>query len=178
MPLMGGDLTLGTYVDVLRRLRVIVAAWETHLAANSHWFPASFIAERNRLPLIIRDLEVLSVSGLDAGRCEIPSLRGRAELMGAMYVMEGSRLGGQLIARHVEKVLGLEPGHGTCYFRGFGNETGRMWTEFLERLRDIIPEEETQDVIAGAKKMFGAFGDWMTSLTNDAGSRNGKSTSR
>ena len=51
-------------------------------------------------------------------------MRDDATLLGAMYVMEGSTLGGQLIARHVELVLGLTAGQGNAHFRGHNERTG------------------------------------------------------
>ncbi len=161
MPLMEDGLTRESYVEVLTRLRSIVSAWEAGVAASPERPPDGFVRERNRLALLVEDLETLTGGDSVLDGCELPVFRGRAELMGAMYVMEGSRLGGQLIARHVERVLSLGPGEGTSYFRGFGERTGVMWKEFMERLREDVADEETDAVIAGAKTMFGVFGAWM-----------------
>ena len=54
----------------------------------------------------------------------------RSIFLGRMYVMEGSTLGGQYIARHVEETLGLSSGEGNSYFRGYGEATGERWREF------------------------------------------------
>jgi heme oxygenase len=75
--------------------------------------------------------------------------------------MEGSTLGGQLIARHVELVLGLTAGQGNAYFRGHNERTGQLWKEFCDALRTKVPDGETAAVIAAAKAMFGVFGAWM-----------------
>jgi heme oxygenase len=162
MPLIDDGLTPDTYVAILSRLASIVAAWEVWVAASPDRPPTAFIAERNRFPLILLDLEELGVDNLAVEKCELPPLKNYAQLMGAMYVMEGSRLGGQLIARHVEKVLALKKGQGTSYFRGFDERTGRMWSEFVDHLRQQIPDSDTEEVIIGAKAMFGTFGAWMT----------------
>jgi heme oxygenase len=143
------------------RLRPTVAAWERSLALRSDLPSGSFVAERNRLPFLLQDLAALSAPNTDIPDFELPQFDGYAQLMGAMYVMEGSRLGGQLIARHVEQVLTFDPGIATNYFRGVGDRTGRMWKEFLEALERSIPDSETEEVILGAKKMFTAFGDCM-----------------
>ena len=76
-----------------------------------------------------------------------------------MYVMEGSRLGGQFIARHIDSLFPQVSA--THYFRGFKSKTGPMWKEFLSLLEQQIPEQDAADVIAGARLMFAAFGDWM-----------------
>jgi heme oxygenase len=79
--------------------------------------------------------------------------------------MEGSRLGGQSIARHAEKVLALKPGEGTGYFRGFAEHTGKRWNEFLALLREDIPEHQSAHVITGAKAMFAAVREHLQKTT-------------
>jgi heme oxygenase len=161
MPLMDDNLTLDVYVATLRRLRSIVAAWEACLTASPDRPGDALVADRIRLPLLVSDIEALSADHSVAETCELPAFENQGQLIGAMYVMEGSRLGGQLIARHVEKVFDLPERHGTSFFRGFGAQTGPMWSEFVAHLRQEVSESQTNDVIVGAKKMFGAFGVWM-----------------
>ena len=81
----------------------------------------------------------------------------RAALLGAMYVVEGSTLGGQYIARHVEAVLGLAPGQGDAYFRGHREKTGSLWREILAEIA-AVPDEEASEVIETARRVFGVFG--------------------
>jgi heme oxygenase len=161
---MDPGLTREAYLRVLERLQPIIATWETYLALAPGLPDGSFRSERNRLPLLVQDLEFLRGSGgraADEQACVLPVLDGNAQWMGAMYVMEGSRLGGQLIARHVEETLSLAPGEATRYFRGFGDRTGPMWKEFVQRLQQDVPDGETEEAILGAKKMFATFGAWM-----------------
>ena len=75
--------------------------------------------------------------------------------------MEGSTLGGQTIARHVERVLELNAGQGDSYFRGHGENTGRMWKEFCQVQQTRVPDRETGAVVEAAKAMFQVFGSWM-----------------
>ena len=82
-------------------------------------------------------------------------------LLGAMYVMEGSTLGGQFIARHVEHVLHLKKGLGNSYFVGHGDLTGSMWKSFCDLLANKVSDEDTGAVIQGARNMFVTFGEWM-----------------
>jgi heme oxygenase len=164
MPLLGDGLNREAYARVLERLHSIVAAWETHLPIHPQRPDAALIAERNRLPLLECDLDFLGAKSNVPATCDLPDLSNHAQLMGAMYVMEGSRLGGQFIARHVEKALDFAPGEGTGYFRGFGERTGPMWKDFLNHLTSEIPDSQTEEVIVGAKKMFATFGTWMQGL--------------
>ncbi|HEY0760400.1 MAG TPA: biliverdin-producing heme oxygenase [Acidisarcina sp.] len=180
VPLMGADLTLDTYLSVMRRMYGIVVAWEEYAAARAPSWMQPMLAERSRRQLLEEDLRFFGVQpgrqltgGVPAGPADVAlpglALPGLAlagfetesQLLGAMYVMEGSRLGGLHIARHVESVLGLTPGRGDSYFRGRAEGTGAMWKEFLDVLRTRVPEAQADQAIFAARAMFRAFGEWM-----------------
>jgi len=161
IPLMTEDLDTGRYVAVLEQLYGIVAAWEELLAEVSPDWLQAIRVPRRRQEMLRDDLAHFGVEAACAGTPMLPLIRSHSELLGAMYVMEGSTLGGQLIARHVERVLHLEPGAGDAYFRSHGDRTGAMWKEFCAVLRERIPDAEAGDAVRSAKEMFGAFGTWM-----------------
>jgi heme oxygenase (biliverdin-IX-beta and delta-forming) len=75
--------------------------------------------------------------------------------------MEGSTLGGQLLARHVEEHLGLAEGAGDSYFRGYGEATGERWRQFKSFLEEL-PDEEADTVVASARNMFALFAEAMS----------------
>jgi heme oxygenase (biliverdin-IX-beta and delta-forming) len=164
MPVMRTDLDRDLYAAVLTRLLGLVKAWEqaAQCSVPERW--SRLVAERERTALLQQDLADLGKADVDVPRPQLPDFPDAAEVMGAMYVMEGSRLGGQLIARHVDSVLGLQDGRGSRYFRGFGDQTGARWREFAALLANEIPDAQTAAVIRGAKKMFSAFGAWMRGL--------------
>ena len=83
---------------------------------------------------------------------------GEAAFLGAMYVMEGSTLGGRFLARHVETVLGLAPGRGDAYFQGHGEATGALWREVTARISEV-PEALSPVLVGAAKRAFAAFGE-------------------
>ncbi len=174
VPLMQPGLTREDYVAVLLRFHRVVCAWDTFAAAEA---PAAFqelVRQRRRCASLEADLrelgqepidtlakpelvkQIRAVTGGDAG-----GLYPESRFLGAMYVLEGSTLGGQYIALHVESVLGLSPGHGDRFFRGYEERTMPMWREFQQVLR-AVPEEQGGAVIEAAKGMFGIFQDWMT----------------
>ena len=164
VPLVSPDLNRLGYIAVLERLHGIVAAWESYAQARAPEWMRPYLDERRRLALLDRDLLVLGRVPPDGDRPEMPTLNGDAALLGAAYVMEGSRLGGQLIARHVEKQLGLRSGEGDAYFVGFGDSTGAKWKELVALIERRVPDAEEDLAIGGAKAMFGAFGRWMGGL--------------
>jgi heme oxygenase (biliverdin-IX-beta and delta-forming) len=161
LPLMVEDLDRDSYVRCLRQVYGLVAAWEDWSAGSSPEWMHSLLENRQRRGLLERDLAWFGVVQLDTARPEMPKRMDDASLLGSMYVMEGSTLGGRLIARHVERVLGLSAGIGDAYFSGHDQHTGTMWKEFCSVLQTRVPDRETHTVILAAKTMFGIFGSWM-----------------
>jgi heme oxygenase len=161
VPLMHQGLEIAEYVQCLQRIYGVVAAWEERAAEVApEWFRPSLRARR-RSPLLEQDLAWFGAGEQDDGRPVLPEMDNLPGLFGTMYVMEGSTLGGQFIARHVEAALHLREGRGNSYFRGHGSQTGPFWKDFCEMLKLRIPDEETDAVVVSAKAMFSTFGTWM-----------------
>ena len=161
VPLMSDALTAEEYVSSLRAMYGMVAAWEDLLDRSAPAWVLALLTTRRRKHLLARDLAHFGAALPAESGPALPVFPGDAGLLGAMYVMEGSTLGGQFIARHVERVLGLVPGEGNAYFRGHAERTGTLWKEFLEVLRTAVPDSETGTAVVAAKAMFGSFGEWM-----------------
>jgi len=159
MPVMNPDLTLLQYRQTLRGLYGVLKAWDDWAKV---YVPAALsdqVRSRQRSLLLAEDLRALS----DTLPSETASLNlptSESGFLGAMYVIEGSTLGGQYIARHIEKTLGLTAISGCAYFVGYGEQTGLRWREFQDILR-AIPEHHSEEVIAGARAMFTQFRVWM-----------------
>ena len=163
MPLMQMDLRTEDYVRYLGRMFGIVAAWEEQAHRTAPDWLCAILAKRERRGLLASDLACFGQTP-SADRSRLPPFKDLYSLLGAMYVMEGSTLGGQLISRHVEKTLGFKAGFGDAYFIGHGEQTGRMWKEFCKMLETSVPECDAEFVILGAKAMFSAFGEWMRGI--------------
>jgi heme oxygenase len=161
LPLMVEDLDRDTYVSCLRRVHGMVAAWEESTSRNCPEWIHSLLANRQRRPLLERDLAWFGVVEWDKARPAMPEMKDDASFLGAMYVMEGSTLGGRVVARHVERVLNLSAGLGDAYFCGHNEQTGTMWKEFCCVLEERVPDCQTDTVIVAAKTMFRVFGSWM-----------------
>jgi heme oxygenase len=161
VPLMDEELSADTYLSYLLKLHGIIAAWEESAASNAPSWIQPLLAVRRRRQLLMLDLAWFGADASGEARPALPEMRDAASLLGAMYVIEGSTLGGQLIGRHVERVLGLTAGEGNAYFRGHNERTGQLWKEFCDALRTKVPDHETDTVIAAAKAMFEVFGSWM-----------------
>lgn len=174
MAFMEPGLTLSRYRTALERMYEFVWAWEVLAEATAPTDLQDFVKTRARRALLAADILNLNGDLYSGPLRRLPAFTSPSEFLGALYVMEGSRLGGQFIARHVELTLGLEGGRGTTYFRGFGDHTGAHWKELLCLMASEIPDSESGLTIAAAKAMFHSFGDWMTpaaplSQANDSG---------
>ncbi len=161
LPLMRQGLDTAQYVRCLRRMFGIVAAWEEHAAEIAPEWMRPTLAARQRKHLLERDLAWFGATKQDDRRPELPDMKDVPSLLGTMYVIEGSTLGGQLIARHLEATLHLIEGRGDSYFRGHGAQTGPMWKEFCKMMKIHVPDDQIHVVVASARAMFIAFREWM-----------------
>jgi heme oxygenase len=166
VPLMSADLTRVEYCVALDRFYGIIRAWDELAAAQAPSSLRGVLVDRRRSDLIASDLAFFGAPPPAGPLPVLPSPATEAHFYGYMYVIEGSTLGGQYIARHVEQTLGLEPGMGDAYFRGYGEQTGKRWREFKAVLA-TVPEEATVDVIEGAHQMFLYFGNWMKASSSN-----------
>lgn len=159
---MGDDLNAAVYSSVLQKMYGFIRGWEIWAGSIQDPHLAALMRNRRRSPLLATDLSRFSCAlpeNLYAG----PNLDRSAApaVLGAMYVIEGSTLGGQYVARHIERVLGLPPAFGDAYFRGYGELTGTMWIEFRAVLEQIS-DDDSDLLIQAAKMVFRDFREWMS----------------
>lgn len=173
MPRFDGAFAREEYVAALVGMYGAVRRWDEWAA---EWAPADLkemVRARQRGPALRRDLGFLGVDATERCAGEAAGIfqpehmartffaarnaeERRAAFLGMMYVVEGSTLGGQYIAKRAEEVLGLEPGEGDAFFRGAAGKTGERWREFKKVLA-AVPEEHADVVIAAARDMFAHF---------------------
>jgi heme oxygenase (biliverdin-IX-beta and delta-forming) len=114
------------YARVLRVLEAFLAGWEPAVAAALPPARQEWLRLRSRRPFLQQDLRALRVAPGTAAR--MPGFASEAAAWGAIYVMEGSALGGQVISRTLAR-RGLSPATGAAYFHGWGDATSAMWRE-------------------------------------------------
>ena len=158
---MHESLDAAQYLRCLQQIYGVVAAWEESAIKVAPKWMQPMLISRQRRALLDLDLAWFGATMQDNRRPILPQMNDLPSLLGTMYVMEGSTLGGQLIARHVETTLHLNEGHGIAFFRGHGDRTGQMWKAFCEFLKLQITEEQTNTVVVAANAMFATYGEWM-----------------
>lgn len=152
------------YVAFLRGSHAAVAGIEDVLARFGVLSPAA------RATLIEADLASL---GEAVPTNVTPAWRPTtlAEAFGSAYVVEGSALGGVVLAEKVERALGADA---TRYLRLRGAETALAWRTFLSRLEawgDGATANERAMAATGARATFGVYRAAFVSAGVIAGTR-------
>ena len=115
------------------------------------------LAERTKLGWLEEDLKAFGSARRSANH---PSyvLADSSIAFGAVYVIEGATLGGQVIARQVIPGLVLSPSRGCRFFSGYGADTGDRWRETRDSIAAHLASVDTPDsagaMIDGAKNTF------------------------
>lgn len=132
------------YARVLQVLAAFLAGWEPVIASAlpARW--QAWLQARSRRAFLQRDLQVLHIADPAPARVAVPATHAGA--WGSIYVMEGSALGGQFIARALAR-SGRDAQRGAAYFHGWGDATGAMWRE----VRGLLASElDTPPAVAQA----------------------------
>jgi heme oxygenase len=135
-----GEFDRAHYVRVIAGFDAFLAAWEPRVRAVLPQPWHAWFAARSRRALVRQDAEALGVAPVEAPAALLADLRLTccASAFGSMYVLEGSALGGQVVARRAAAALGITADSGGAFFAGWGADTGRRWREFRETLETEI----------------------------------------
>ncbi|QRM29796.1 biliverdin-producing heme oxygenase [Microvirga sp. VF16] len=151
------------YRDLLIRFYGFHEAWESEALEAAP--DRTFFQSRCKAQLLARDIEALGLTSdeiiqLPQGRPLMP-LRAPEAVLGSMYVVEGSTLGGAIIAREVERKLGLNAETGCAYFRSYGRDIAAMWKSFGAVLLEASSPETDDLIVASAQQTFDVMHDWL-----------------
>lgn len=161
-PFFHDELDAARYIDWLRLMGAFHARVEqgldsVGLEAATGW------RHRRRSPLVDLDLRTLGAPprpplGMGDGFDGLDWPNTLAGWVGALYVVEGSALGGRVILKQVTRVLGWTAEHGAAFFAPHGDATGAVWADCLGLLRSVGRDAAAADqVVAGAVATFGAL---------------------
>lgn len=102
-----------------------------------------------------RDLEAIGCGNNSLPATTVPIIDNYLKALGALYVMEGSVMGGQIIVKILEK-QGITKG--VSFFSGYGDDTEKMWITFTKAMDEHITDErQKKKVIRAAKETFSCF---------------------
>lgn len=123
-------------------------------------------AERSKLPWLEEDLLWLGYTKADISRLQVcsllPPLDSLATAFGALYVTEGSTLGGQLICRRLSQTMGLLPAQGASFFGANGVDTGARWKAFTTSLTGLATAHNQTVIVQSAVDTFKMLWLWLS----------------
>jgi heme oxygenase len=160
-------MPLERYAAILCGFDAFLRVWEPRIHAALPERLQAWFRARRRGGFASADVEWLrDVAGIEpvdmaAGAAALLPLDDLTEVLGSLYVIEGSALGGRVIAPRLKRTLGLAQGRGASYFHGFGGETGAMWSNFrvLASLEIGEASRDTVRACQSARRTFGALID-------------------
>jgi heme oxygenase len=159
-----GRLDAALYLDLLARLYGFYLPFESNFSrAPAAMAEAIALVKRARAPKLRNDLVALGFTG----RFEripictaLPALDAEPDWLGALYVTEGSALGGAQIARALAKSGFIDDQF--RFFAAHGKANGSMWNSFLARLDFLAADPRSEEAaVAAASAVFAAFECWM-----------------
>ncbi len=164
--LLNAELSTDRYTRLLAALLGFYAPLEDSVAQVQAATQRIALPLIRRAGLLERDLHALGWAPAQVPRCgEMPTLSTANHAAGAIYVVEGACLGGQVIARAVRRRFGFGQENGAAFFSGDGVQTGARWRQVLlwleERESDRGGDEE-DEIVAGACRTFAALSTWLS----------------
>jgi len=168
--LMEPDLTHDEYVAILQRLHAFHTHLEPAVAAALKNHPAAAMLDGARPRALAEDLDWFGVRTLSTPA--LPRLDTPEAALGALYVIEGSGLGGRVIARHLMTSLGVGPGTGGNFYCGLSADAARArWHQLCALLdpsdatgSDPAAVGETEHVVEGARATFAALDRYLRQI--------------
>jgi heme oxygenase len=122
--------------------------------------------ERQRAHLLRADLRALGLTLqqiAELPRCQdLPRLEDSSDGLGCLYVLEGSTLGGQLIARELSRRFEIDGNSGASFFHSYGFNVGGKWMEFCSVVRRYVDDSgKRRKTLDSASNTFNSFEKWM-----------------
>jgi len=150
------------YRDLLVRFHGFYAPMEAQLESVGDWSTVGLdLTTRRKAAWIESDLAALGEAPATLPACDdLAPLPTIGHAFGALYVLEGSTLGGRTITGMMNG--SAIPENARRFFAGYEAETGTKWKEFGAALEKYVAESgRGDDVIAGANTVFSSMERWM-----------------
>jgi heme oxygenase len=158
----------GDYTRLLARMYGFYAPLEARLRSFDDALREHGLCVQMRLKTHKLDLDLHALGWSVHAVCalplcaELPRLATEADALGCLYVLEGSTLGGQVIARRVRKVLQIDGDAGLAFFQAYGARTGQMWRRFVDGLNAYpATDAQLEQATRSARETFTAMERWL-----------------
>lgn len=148
-PVFSSNATHKDYLKYLTVLYPIYKNFEKEVYSSAKEFIPS-IAENQRLNSLLADYGKVPPNEVDVRFFTIHS---KYEVLGMLYVLEGSRMGGKMMAKNLKENANLNDSQLDFLLQ----EMSVSWTTIMKELNSVTDEKEQALVLDGAKEMFNCF---------------------
>lgn len=174
--ILDGSLPRSAYAGQLAAYLPVHVALERAVDAGRHpALAAVWTDDMRKTALLEADLAFLGAHSLDADAREASAdLAGWVDdlaetdpvaMLGVLYVLEGSTLGGALLRRHLSAAYGLTDA-GLRYYSPYGVGPKPHWVAFSERMNAAVTDAGDADrIVAAADETFRRIGRILSALS-------------
>lgn len=160
MDMMSQLENIDTYKNLVKKFYQYYSPMEEKLQTFASELP---MEGRMKLHLLKNDLLNLGFSeeeiqGLPKAST-LPAIVSASQALGALYVLEGSTMGGQVISKHLRSKLGILPDNGGSFFWAYGEKTMPMWLSFKSFLNTFTGD--SSKTLESAKATFLSIEKWL-----------------
>jgi len=159
--LLRADITLAEYCEIVRRLHSIHQQLETQLSACPPM--EKELPSTKRSALLLSDIMYFDLTPIQPEQFEdyplMPPITSREAALGAMYVLDGSALGGMLIHKQLLNNLFRQGDIGGLAFFGADPTAGMsQWMKFQKPLeRTLVFQDQVEEAVNAANRTFDYF---------------------
>ncbi|NLN25649.1 MAG: biliverdin-producing heme oxygenase [Bacteroidetes bacterium] len=144
------------YIELLRCFYSFFHGMEEKLSSYVTSDILPDISERRNASYILKDIQELGGNIENLPKATIPEIQDVTEALSAMYVLEGSIMGGPYIVKMLEK-RGIT--RGFSFFEGYGKDSGKMFGIFAGVLNQYGQNEaDSERAVEKANETFINFG--------------------
>jgi len=158
--IMNGSLSTSDYKKLLTVNYIIHHKLEKKLTdmLDADIFEKLQMHTRFKLTALQNDLDYWAIDPLSLAELDfelfVPE-RNNAEVLGALYVLEGATLGGNVIKKQILKNPEfIRHKDGLNYYGVYGDELGSKWKTFVEVLNESVTEADYELCINSANRTF------------------------
>lgn len=121
------------------------------------------IESRRKPYWLLDDLQTMGINQSGYHSCNnIPSITSAAQAWGALYVLEGSSMGGTVITRVIKAGLAWQDETAFTFFKAYEERNAEKWQRFLSYLEDDKDNNEhTDELINAGMETFELFHNWI-----------------
>ncbi len=149
----------GDYAEFLK----LIASFLIPLENRIHQFPLKTLLpdkeNRRRSKDLLSDIRQYDPAWKMEQNATLPSISSLYHAIGALYVLEGSTLGGPFIARMLRNQTGFNPS--LQYFENYKENRKPMWDIFRRVLDEPALQPHTEIITSSAIGCFTAYLNWL-----------------